>query len=162
MYVAEALGGSWSVRTDADQGALNPPLASVSLTGATLTSGTPIETLVTQPFTVVLEPLPAIGNMTVARLAAGLEDAMYEAFRVGVGLGRPARIPLWDFSGEEPKRSASDFMRVVDFTCANKPDPANVNRVTVTAELRCTWRRRGRVENYSKTVEAVRLVGEGR
>ena len=159
-YMAEALGDEWEVRLDREEGALTLPLAVVMFSGPTLNTGPKFETMVTQPMSIYLTPVPASDGMEAQVLASEAEQILYEAFRVGVGEGAPMRVPLYDYDGVgmdegTEARPGPDYLRLTDFSMTQVPDESDTRRVTVTADIRATWRRRGLVPGGDKDVEAV-------
>lgn len=159
-YLAIALGDDWEVRLDREEGAITLPFASVAFSGQTLVSGPAHETLLTQPMSLYLTPVPGKDGIEAQMLAAEIEDILYEAFRVGVDEGRPMRIPLYDYAGVptdmgSTARPGPDFLRITDLSMNQSADDDDTRRVTITVDLRVTWRRLGRVPGGDKEVTAV-------
>lgn len=160
-YVAVALGEEWEVRLDREEGAITLPFASVGFAGPSQTSGPAWETLMTQPVNIWLTPVPGTNGMEAQENAGKIEDSLWQAFRTGVGLGKPLRIPLYDYAGVaanqgSEKRAYPDYLRVTDFQITQNADADDVRRVMVNAELRVTWRRMGPVPSSTKTVASLK------
>jgi hypothetical protein len=80
-------------------------------------------------------------------------------------LGWPNRIPLYDYDGvplteapndESGRPSASDYLKVNDFSIQNLPDPDDPRRIVVAADIRLSWRRTGRLLSGSVAVTEVK------
>lgn len=159
-YLAIALGEEYEVRLDREEGSITLPMASVALTGPATTEGPAWEKLVTQPLSIYVTPVPATSGEEALGLAAEIETVLYEAIAIGVDEGRPNRIPLYDYEGVtfdegSEARPGPDYLRVVDFSITNVPDQDDTRRLTVTADLRVQWRRRGRYPGGTKEVKEV-------
>ena len=77
-------------------------------------------------------------------------------------LGGPLRVPLWDFDGKdlydpatEADRLVCDYMRVTDFSVNQVRDPDNDRRIMVTADIRVSWRRSGRLPSSGEELTDV-------
>lgn len=163
-YVYEVLGEPWEVRLWAERGEVTSWLAVVKRVGPTLQAGTSRLTDLTQPLVVYAypEPQPTVEESLV--LASGVEQALLDGFGSrGAVLGRPRRIPLWDYDGvpatgvaaKSEVRYPSDFLRVVDCGAAQFPDDDDPRRIAVTCDLRISWRRTGRLPYGDRTVRSV-------
>lgn len=80
--------------------------------------------------------------------------------------GAPDRIPLYDHA-DVPWRGADsdttarfehDYLRVVDLSFNRLHDPVDERLISTVADLRVTWRRRGRVSSWTNLVNAVRVT----
>jgi hypothetical protein len=98
-----------------------------------------------QPF--VISAYPERGdNPDDALLSAqAVENTLYGAFRVGVGDGRPMRVPLCNYTGVPTNGpgvwNPPIFMRVNDLSTQPFPDPDDNKLWTVVCDVRVTWRR---------------------
>jgi hypothetical protein len=161
-YAADLLGGTWEVRLWGDRGEYKEPFAVVMRAGDALFSGSAVYADVTQAMAIHCYPQRP-DDVDHAIIAAGeVEDALVAGFQLeGVGLGRPRRVPLYDFAGVPLEQSSSarydhDFMRVVDFSTSLVPDPLDARLIRVVADLRCTWRRGGRYPRGTQVVQDVK------
>lgn len=146
-----ALNGqpAWEVRLSYDRGEIpeDKPHARVHFVGAGGTSGGPaLYYDLTQPFGIECYPVVADTVKESTLLATAVEDVLLAGFRgSGVQAGRPRRIPMWDFDGvgideTSEARGGSDYMKLVDFSSRQLPDPADPRRVAVMVDLRLSWR----------------------
>jgi hypothetical protein len=161
-YMALALGGEWEVRLADEGGTFTPPFALVEALADAVYDGPVVHTDVTQPVTITCYPEPQQTVRESRLVAEGVRDLLYEAFRVGVDLGRPMRVPLYDYAGKEPgepsdARHPSDYLRLLSFSARLLPDTVDSRRIAVVSDVRVTWRRRGRV-SFGKLVEEVHIA----
>jgi hypothetical protein len=176
-YVAEALGGSWEVRLADEEGVFSRPFAMVWESGPAPETSRGVLSEVAAPFTVHAYPATAdaFGVPFGAEQAKGQALAalvlLRAAFLVGVGVGRPFRVPLWDYSAVSwgapaTARGASavgtgggsvhgDYMRVDDFSLNKVRDDVAEGLWTVVCQMRLGWRRPGRLPSGTVTVERV-------
>lgn len=162
-YVSEALGPNWEVSVSNDRGEFEYPYSRVSFVGDVLSAGPALYALLTQPMTISCHLEPAESVTASSRAADAVRMALVDAFQVrGVGLGRPRRVPLYDYdavadSEQSYERHPSDFLTVADFSARLLPDPEEPRRIPVVCDLRVSWHRAGRVP-YGDTqpVESVR------
>ena len=108
-------------------------------------------------------PWPATSYTDNGSVAQGTQDPP----ATGTGVARitsgPMRVPLYDYdgrpySGENASsavREASDHLRVVDLSFATLHDAADDRLIRVVAEVRTSWRRRGRVHSGTKVLKSV-------
>lgn len=80
-------------------------------------------------------------------------------------LGAPRRIPLWSFEDEDPysaisddDRALCDYMRVSDFSVDQVRDPDDDTRIMVTADIRVSWHRSGRLPSSGEALTDVRAT----
>lgn len=138
----------WEVRTWYDRGEIpeDRPHARVHFVGSGGTTGPALYYEVVQPMGIECYPVPAGSVKESTLLASAVEDVLLAGFRgAGVQAGRPRRIPMWDFDGvatddTSELRGASDYMKLVDFSSRQLPDPADPRRVAVMVDLRVSWR----------------------
>lgn len=161
-YVAETLGDAWEVALEADRGEIDPPFVRVIPAGDVVRTGSPRWAELVQPFTIDAYPVPAATSPESEQNAAGVIDQLERALSVGVGKGRPLRIPLYDFDGislEETSyaRADTDFLQVLDVSIRRLPDPEDARNIAVVADVRLRWRRAGRLpfDSVEQVVENV-------
>lgn len=170
-YIALALGPSWEVALAADRGEFAYPFARVQAVGDVTRSGPALYADLSQPMSVQCYPEPKATAVASEQQAAEVLGTLERAFSHGVDLGRPLRIPLYDFDGvalEDTSyaRHPSDYLRVLDFSGRTLPDPEEARNVAVVADVRLGWRATGRVpyedtavvEKVSTGYDAERIV----
>lgn len=163
-YVYEALGSSWEVRLWQDRGEIVPgaSLALVLKVGDTASVGSALYADVTQPMAVHCYPFPKPNADASILQACAVEEQLQTAFRFeGVGLGRPLRVPLYDYSEvvdpvleDSGVRWDNDYMRVEGFSTTQIPEPDDPRRIRVVAGFNVRWVRVGRVPSGT-TLESV-------
>jgi hypothetical protein len=106
---------------------------------------------------------PATSYTDLGTLAPGTQDPP----TVGTGTARissgPERVPLYDYdgrpySGEHASssvREATDHLRIVTLSLNTLHDATDERLVWVAADIRTSWRRRGRVHSGSKVLKSV-------
>lgn len=157
-------GEEWEVRLWGEEGTLVPPFARVAFTGPTTYAGPGVNPLVTKPMTIHLYPVPGDTEEESVLRVAWAEELLFTGFEVGVGLGWPERIPLWDFNASDElnvsseRRFQQDYVRLVpgSLNVSQLPDPEDEREITVVADFRAQWHRVGRVLSGGKIVESVR------
>jgi hypothetical protein len=167
-YCGEAFGEDWNVDLWSAQGTFTRPAIAVRTTGPTLLGGPRHTVDLTQPVALyVYPPNCGTGEATFAAAAAA-DDLLFTAFRVGIGAGRPMRVPLYDYAGvglDEPSaaRAYPDFLRVLDFSIDRQQSPDDENLWTLIAEMRVGWRRMGEQpdSNATQLVEALKFKALG-
>lgn len=163
-YVAEALGPEWEVSLAADRGEFDYPFARVQPAGDATRSGPALYAELSQPMSIQCYPEPQSTAVASEQLAAEVLDALERAFSVGVGKGRPLRVPLYDYDGvaieqQSYTRDERDFLQVTDFSARSLPDPEEARNVAVVADIRVRWRRAGRLPyGGTQLVESVRVA----
>lgn len=165
-YTASFLGDEWEVRLWDEEGTFKRPFARVAKIGPTLpTPASSIVVDVTQPMAVHLYPQEQQTVEAGVLVAEGVEDLIYEGFLVGVGLGRPLRVPLWDWTGvplDGPESDTSaryehDYLRIArpSLSVNRLHDPVDDRLITVVVDMRVTWRRPGRVTKPGTPVSSI-------
>lgn len=179
-YVAEALGDEWEVRLADEEGVFSRPFAMVWEAGPAPEEAVGPAAQVTQtqvPFVVHAYPATAdaagdpFGAQEAKGAALAAQETLRRAFAEGVGLGRPFRVPLWDYEGvgwDEPAtvRGATattvpatpphgDYMRVLDLSLNKVRDDVAEGLWTVVCQLRLGWRRVGGLPSNLRTVTRV-------
>jgi hypothetical protein len=152
------------VRLADEPGEFRFPFAIVAAPGdAAAAGGTSRVADVVMAATVQCYPPPA-GSPAQALLDAGeVEEVLWAAFRAGRSPGGHAlRVPLWDFEGvpldaTSGLRWPHDYMRVLDLSIGQLPDPEDARRVRAYAEVRLGWRRGTRAWVEERLVEEVRV-----
>lgn len=113
---------------------------------------------VVQPFVVYLYPQVA-NTATEGQHAKFLtEEALFEAFHIGIGLAYPGRIPLLDYTtggsdetlipwGQPAPDPVGrpDYMRVTSYGINSAQDINDERRWSITLTVRLAWRRYGRI-----------------
>jgi hypothetical protein len=167
-YASEVFGEDWSVNLWSAQGTFERPAIAVRRTGPTLLSGPRHSVDLTLPAALYVYP-PALdtGEATFAAAAAA-DDLLFTAFRIGVGEGRPMRVPLYDYAGvgldeASEVRAASDYLRVLDLSVEHHQSPEDEDLWTIIANLRLGWRRMGEQPDAMATelVEVLKLKALG-
>lgn len=149
-YVALALGDEWEVRLAGDEGTFKRPFARAVPTSPAqypAATATAFLTEAIQAFAVHAYPsASASGDESyLAALATG--EALFRAFAVGVGEGRPRRVPIYDYTdlplGEgSTARHYADFAEVRDLSITEPHrDPDDETLWLVIVDLRLGWRR---------------------
>lgn len=137
----------WNVRLWYDRGEVQAPYARVKLVGAVSTSGPSLYYELTQPM--AIECYPGAADTADDAMAAAFElmAVLTRGFREGVGLGRPKRVPLFDYTNVDgvtraaTERNPSDFMTVQDFSVRPLENPSDPRMVGVVADVRVSWRK---------------------
>lgn len=175
-YVALALGSAWEVRPDKEPGTQEYPYASVTASTPAVISGSQYINDRSQGFQVAAfaGPAESVGDAQV--VAYQTQEVFDLAITRGVDLGRPYRIPLYDYAGlvlddsasdgaelfpgmsvlpgagvlpgtsEGRRPMTSDFLRVTDFSIQLLPDPVDMRNVSTVMTLRLAWRRAGQID----------------
>jgi hypothetical protein len=139
----------WEVRLWYDRAEVpeDRPFARVVIVGALGLAGPSLYYEVTQPLSIECSPLaPETADEAVTQ-ALVVQDTLVDGFRGhGVGVGKPLRIPLYNYDGvalteSAAERHPSDFLRVVDFSPRLMADPMDPRRVGVIVDLRVSWRK---------------------
>ena len=163
-YVSDSLGSEWEVRLAEEPGSWMPPFCAVSRVGALSQSGPAWYTDVSQ--TVALHCYPEPGDSIEASITRSLavEELLHQAFNIGVGDGRPSRIPSYDYVGvpeheRSEKREEHHYLAVPkeSFSTEQLPDPQNGAWRPVVCTFRVQWRRAGRLRSGGNLVESVSL-----
>jgi hypothetical protein len=163
-YVAEALGAGWEVALAADRGEFAYPFARVQPAGDVTRSGPALYAELSQPMSIQCYPQPQDTVVASESAAAEVLDALERAFSVGVGKGRPLRVPLYDYDGvpveaQSYERDDRDFLQVTDFSARTLSDPEDARNIAVVADVRVRWRRAGRLPyGGTQLVESVKVA----
>ena len=176
-YVAETMGEDWEVRFAEESGTFTRPFAMVWDAGPeAVTVLTPALSEVSAPFEIHLYPEVEAEPMNSKIRAMRAGDRLLRGFTVGVGLGRPMRMPIYDYE-EVPMDEAGferghsqvgtggrsvhgDYARVAGLQVGRTADENDERLWTVTCSLRLGWRRSGRLPSSARTVTAVKLERE--
>ena len=157
LFVAEE---EWEIRESGDKGMLNLPLALVLPVGdLTPLAGSAYTVQYTQPLEVHCYPVPQATVDESMIMARQVEDRLQVGFRLhGVGLGRPLRVPLWDFDDVDDGQSESfyrvdhDYLRLVGFSTTLIPEEDR-RQIRVVASMTLGWRRAGAIPKGPLTKE---------
>jgi len=156
----------WEVALIEEQGVFDRPIVMVSRVGNEEWSGRGQATSfeVVSPWAVYAFPVPGADEYDGLMKAMAVEEMFVDAFRVGVGLGRPMSIPLWDFENVPldetgmAVRHYSDYARIRDLSVGRQPDPDDPTLWTVTAALRLGYGRLGRVPSAGPLIQSVTIA----
>lgn len=160
-YVAQALGEKWEVRLLVEEGTFGRPAVQVmEATGQTLTGPSHI-TDVVQTFMIHAFPVKRSTVMESLIEAAEAEDILVRAFRIGIGEGRTARVPIYDYDdvphdAGSTTRAKQDYARILDLEISRTQSPEDELLFTVSAEVRLGWRRDGRLPSVGRVAKEVR------
>ena len=160
-YSAIALGNEWEVRLLVEEGTFGRPTAQIGeATGQTITG--PAHTMdVIQTFVINAFPEPGTTVMESLINASATEEALVQAFRVGIDKGRVARVPLYDYenvdaSSPSTARRDPDYARILDLEISRTQSPSDEVLFTVSVEVRLGWRRNGRLPSQGRVAQEVR------
>lgn len=162
-------GAEWDVRFFHDRGEFEYPVAIVKTVGPTLTKNFGGYVELTQPLTLYAYPTPpdlASTDPGTAQVEAEkTRDLLIAGLTAGTDLGRPLRIPLYDYDGLgettwSDSRQPYDFLRVVDVSVDLQPEPGDPRQLVAIADVRVSWRRSTDpvADDGQGVVEEVRLA----
>lgn len=164
-YVAEALGDEWEVRLQGEQGTFRRPAAQVIVaTGQSITG--PAQAMdMLQTFDIQVFPLPGETVMDSLINAGEAEDALVWAFRSGVGKGRAARLPIYDYAavgGAEGSttRQHPDFAQIRELEIDRVQNPSDELLMSVSAKVRLGWRRGAALPSTGRVARGVTVNTE--
>jgi hypothetical protein len=159
-YVLPTEAEDWEVRLALDEQTFKRPFCRVGFAGPSQNAIQRTVTDVVRPFAVHIFPVlgstPEESTIEASRIEALLETG----FSVGVGLGHPARVPLWNFDGvamdvATGTRGPNDYMRLRDCAIGQAVDPDDERSIVVTCNLRLSWRRSGDLIPSTTTLQRV-------
>jgi hypothetical protein len=147
-YMTESFGEDWEVGYFSQQGTFARPGIAVRTTGPLLSAGSRHTLDLTQPMAIYVYPAEKETVEETFDEVMQAEEKLWQAFNIGVGEGRPFRVPLYDYEGVPYDDGSSlrrypDYLRVVDCSIERAQSADDEKKWTVTAELRLTWRRAG-------------------
>lgn len=162
-YIAEVLGDDWQVRMWEDEGTFAPPFARVAESGPALYTSRRVLTDIVMPIQVHCYPVPSDSVTGALSVARGVRETLIEAIEIGVGLGWPRRIPLYDYDGVavgqgSDVRNTYDFLRVLDLSINTVPDSDEPTAAVAIADMRIAWSRDTTVSTPGETVNSVRVT----
>lgn len=141
----------WEIRDSADKGMLELPLALVLPTGNLTSTGSAYSVAYTQAAEVQCYLRPFATADEATREGRKIEERLQQGFRLhGVGVGRPLRVPLWDFDEVDDDltgpilRYEHDFLRVNGFATTLVPQE-DWGEIRVVASMLLEWRRGGAI-----------------
>jgi hypothetical protein len=165
-YTAEALGDDWEVRLLSEEGTFSRPGAQVMEAGGQATTG-PSHTMEhTQSFSIHAFPEPG-GTVTQSMIfAAEAEEQLLIAFRVGVGEGRAARLPIYDYTSVphdagSTTRGHADYARILDLEIRREQSPSDELLFSVAVEVRLGWRRNAALTSQGRVLQTINTTVEG-
>lgn len=146
-----------------DEGSFLPPLARVAESGPALYTNRRVATDIVLPVQVHMYPVPKDSTTLALREARAVREQVVQAIEVGVGLGWPRRIPLYDYDHVEESRGSDvrntyDFIRVRDLSLNSVQDSEEPTAVAVIADMRLAWSRDTTVNTPGATVNSVRVT----
>jgi hypothetical protein len=167
-YLAVALAtldpdADWDVRLAEEQGTFERPFCMAYRAAPVSTrSANRYRADVSGLYGALLYPEPlgdAHESLERAERAAG---AVERAFREGVGLGWPQRVPLYDYaavggSATTDRRAYCDYLRLSDLTIDRQPDDDDETLHTVTVSARLGYAARGRIPSHEHVLQDVRV-----
>lgn len=162
-YFALVLGDEWEVRTWADEGAFEAPMARISESGPALATSRRVLTDFVLPMQLHCF-LPVADTVSAAERAARIVmQTLTNGVEVGIDIAFPRRIPLYDYDGldeSQPSDSRNyyDYIKVVDFSVNAVPDSDVPTGIAVVATLRVTWGQYTTVDPGYQTVESVSVT----
>jgi len=162
-YVAIALGEEWEVRLQAEEGTFSRPAAIITDAPGGQTIDGPRRAMdIVQTFSINAFPVPGPSVMESLEAAAEVEETLVHAFRVGVGEGKAARVPLYDYDSVpvtdgSTSRNRPDYARILDLSVGRPQSPSDELLFTVTAEVRLGWRRNADVPLTGRTANEIRF-----
>lgn len=161
-YMAIVLGPTWEVRMWTDEGSFQTPLARVAASAPATYTSRRILTDIVLPIQVHCY-LPDVDTVSAGLSAAlACREQIIQGIEIGVDLGWPRRIPLYDYDGVDDAhgseaRNTYDFIRVIDLSVNSIPDTDEPTDVVVVADMRLGWGRGTTVNPDAETVESVRV-----
>lgn len=162
-YTSIGLGDDWEVRLLVEEGTFQRPAAQVmEATGQTL-SGPNHTFEAIQTFMVHAFPRSHDSVMESLIEAGKAEDQLVRLFRIGVGEGRAARVPLYDYdeidhTSGSTSRLRQDYARILDLEISRTQSPQDELLFTVSAEVRLGWRRDGRLPSVGRVAQEINLT----
>lgn len=162
-YVAIALGEDWEVRLQVEEGTFIRPAAIITDTPGGQSIDGPRRAMdIVQTFSINAFALPGATVMDSLAAASEVEETLVHAFRVGVGEGKAARVPLYDYDAvpvtdPSTSRNAPDYARILDLSVARVQAPTDELLFTVTVEVRLGWRRNADVPFTGRTATEIRF-----
>lgn len=181
-YTALVLGNTWEVRLWGEEGKFHLPFAYVArVPGGTTTEGSAYHGgRVTASFAIHCHPVPGNRVEESILVAGDVEHALNIGFRFqGVDLGRPMRVPLYDYDGiplgagsnirhalVDPGSDGvngvhGDYMRVASFGTNLLPDPEDDRRIAVVADIRLSWGVPGRLLSGPQAKSVLKVKPSG-
>jgi hypothetical protein len=162
-YMSEAFGDDWEVGFFAQEGAFSRPGIAVRTAGPLLSGGSRHTADLTQPIAVYVYPAEGESVEATFDNVMAAEERLWQAIQVGIGAGRPYRIPLYDFEGvaiDEGSllRRYPDYLRVLDLSINRAQSPEDEKKWTVTGEMRVGWRRSAELPTGSRLAQKLRIT----
>jgi hypothetical protein len=164
FYTAQILGPVWDVRWSAEQGTFSRPSAVIQAT-TTETVTAPRATLQEsiQSFTVqaFVEPGEGVAESLVA--AHRVAQQLTAGFSVGQGLGRAARVPLWNYDAVpwdegSTARNRPDYAQIRDLQVDPRQNPSDELLFTVVVNMRLRWFRNGEQKKPARILRDIRTT----
>jgi hypothetical protein len=151
-YTSEILGSGWEIRYAEVPEVFSRPFGVVGPAGPSLDSpgsaGAHYDVIM--PCSIHLWPSEGDDPESALLEALEVKQTLATGIRVGVGVGGPRRVPLWDYDGvgineDAVVRGLSDYLRVNDFSTDCVRDEEDPRVYEVVSDIRLGWRARGRV-----------------
>lgn len=180
-YAYAVLGTEWELRLWGEEGKFELPFAYVARAGGATPSGSAYFGQMEAPYAVHCHPVPQDTVEASIIEAERVEQLLINGFRFqGVGLGRPMRVPLYDYAGQVAVEAPAsgrldrtgpdsdgyndvhgDYMRITSFGVNLLPDPEDERRIAVVADIRLSWAVPGRLLSgpQAKSVLGINRTG---
>lgn len=148
--MALAMGPTWEVRFDGEEGTYKPPFVGVMWTTPEVLVGPSWLSEYTRTIRCNAYPGPQASVADAEKAASDTSNLLYTALRIGVDKGKAMRIPLYNYDGlaltapatdVAHRPSTSDFLRVTSLSIEPLAEPTDKRLMTVLATMRLNWRR---------------------
>lgn len=161
-YMSEVFGDDWEIGFFNQEATFTRPGVEVKPGTSQDGGGTRHSSDVVLPIMLYAYPEPGDSVSAGFDNALAVEETFWQAFRVGVGEGRPMRVPLYDYEGISINegtllRRYPDYLRIADLSITRSQAPTNESLWTVTCETRVGWRRSGELEAGTRLARALKV-----
>lgn len=155
-YTALVLGDAWEVRLEQDRGSITKPgkpIALVVVTGPVSPApraGMHRQVELTWPLAIHCYPLRKDSQEDAELQVLDVTEQLLQGFATqGRGLGRPLRVPLFDYAdvdvsvADSDVRGDRDFVRLANLDVSRLPDGQDPRLIRVILAFQTMWRRAG-------------------